>query len=274
MFDMHVHAEPEVVPRRWSDAELIEVYKRAGFVGCVLKGHFDSTVGRAKILTEPGFAVYGGLALNAQVAGFNPSAVDGATAMGARVIWMPTLDARSGLHRISDFAFGPPRLAHAASYAAPPAKRSSADAITSILEIIAGRDAVLATGHLGPRETKWVVERALDVGVQRIVLTHPSFTVPNISASAIAELSHLGAFVEVTAFQLYCQPEMTVGRLAQSVRQIGVERVILSSDMGQVDLPDPPEALGHAIEALSREGIDESSLLRCASSIPRSLVAP
>jgi hypothetical protein len=273
LFDLHVHSGPDVAPRRRDDAGLVEIYRRSGFAGFVLKGHFDSTVGRAKLVTGPGIQVFGGLTLNGQVAGFNPQAVAVALAMGARVIWMPTLDARSsaplGVESVARQAANRGR-----GYAAPPLDDSNAEAVTAVLEIIADHDAVLATGHLGPEETRWVVRRALDVGVQRIVLTHPSFTVPDLGLEMVAELTRLGAFAEVTAFQLYRQPGMTARRLAQLIRMIGVNRVILSSDMGRVDLPDPPQALARLIDSLARQGIDEGSLLQCAGSTPLSLVAP
>src|SRR5262245_65565479 len=66
-----------------------------GFAGLVMKNHFEGTASRARLAAQVagGLKVYGGLVLNRYVGGVNPHAVDAALRLGARVIWMPTLDA-------------------------------------------------------------------------------------------------------------------------------------------------------------------------------------
>ncbi len=110
MFDLHVHSPPCVFTRRADDVETVSWYEQAGLAGCVLKEHY-----------------YGGLVLNEPADGFNPSAVAAALALGTRVIWMPTLDARA--HR--EAGLPRPDNAGSASYAeatARLAKRASREA--------------------------------------------------------------------------------------------------------------------------------------------------
>jgi len=96
MFDLHVHAAPDIGPRIGDDLDVVRRYAEAGYAGCVLKGHYASTVGRALATgRSTGLAVFGGLALNRHVGGVNPAAVTAELLQGARVIWMPTADAHT-----------------------------------------------------------------------------------------------------------------------------------------------------------------------------------
>lgn len=275
MFDVHVHGAPDVTARFGDDVALLRRYAEAGFTGCVLKAHYDSTVGRAAAASSgTGLAVYGGQALNQHAGGVNPAAVAAALDMGARMIWMPTADAHTqreaGLPRLCD---GRPDLPET-TYAIPPVDPAAEDRATSILAMVAEADAVLATGHLSTSEVAWLLPRARRSGIRRILLTHPSYTVPAMPGAEAAGLTALGAYAEVTAFQLLHQPGCDAARLAAFVRAVGYERTVLSSDAGQPDSPPPPEALRHLVDALAREGLDRGALRSCASDIPQRLVTP
>jgi hypothetical protein len=65
VFDSHVHAAPDVLPRIGDDAAIGRAFDTSGFTGFVLKAHYESTVGRAHaVATATGLSVYGGIALN------------------------------------------------------------------------------------------------------------------------------------------------------------------------------------------------------------------
>lgn len=275
MFDLHVHAAPDISARRGDDRQILRWYRDAGFTGCVLKGHYDATVGRAAAAGAGlGLKVYGGQALNQHVGGLNPAAVAAALTMGARVIWMPTADAHT------QAAAGRPRLCcqqprlSTTTYAIPPIDPSSAERVRQILALIADADAVLASGHLSTAEVAWLLPEARQAGVRRLLLTHPSYTVPAMSAAEAAQLAATGAYAEVTAYQLLHQPGCTAAGLAAFITTVGYPRVVLSSDAGQPDSPAPPEALHRLIEALTAEGLDQQALVACASDIPEQLVTP
>lgn len=275
MFDVHVHAAPDVLPRLGDDRQILRWYAEAGFSGCVLKGHYDATMGRAAAAGAGlDLQVYGGQALNQHVGGINPTAVAAALAMGARVIWMPTVDAHTqqtaGLFRLccqrSELSD--------TSYAIPPVDWSAEDRVRRVVALIAEADAVLATGHLSVAEVAWLLDAARSAGVSRILLTHPTYTVPAMTAAEAATLTSLGSYAEVTAIQLLRQPDCDAARLAAFVATVGYDRVVLSSDAGQPENPTPPEALGMLIDALVGEGLDRKALLACASEIPEGLVTP
>lgn len=269
MFDLHVHSAPCVLPRRADDAATVGWYEEAGFSGCVLKGHFEPTAGRAAAAgAGRQVAVYGGIVLNAAVGGFNAAAVDAALALGARVVWMPTLDA--GEHRARKLPSSP--LAPRAALAVPPVDAAAEPAVSEILLLLAEADAVLATGHLSGRECRWLVREARAAGVSRILLTHPTFAVPGLEAAEVRELCDAGAIAEITAYQILrgADPEP----LAALASELGPERCVLSSDVGQPDSPPAPEALALLVERLVGCGLDPGAATAMASETPQGLVVP
>ncbi|WP_116051086.1 DUF6282 family protein [Amycolatopsis palatopharyngis] len=275
MFDLHVHAAPDVVARRADDIDTVAAYERAGYSGCVLKGHYESTVGRAHAAGRGrSMAVYGGIALNQHTGGINPAAVAAALSAGGRVVWMPTADAHTqeaaGLPRLC----GPPSRLGRHSYGVPPLEVNVEDSVREVCRLVAEADAVLATGHLSTDEVCWLLPVARECGVRRLLLTHPSYTVPAMSGQLAAQLCADGAFAEITAFQLLHQPTATSAVLAAFVREVGLEHVVLSSDAGQPDSPPAPQALEQLIDALAEQGLDRGALRACAGELPESLVVP
>lgn len=276
MFDLHVHASPDVVARRASDVEVMEWYEEAGFTGCVLKGHYDATMGRAAAAAAGlRLTAYGGLALNQHVGGLNPAAAAAALRLGGRVIWMPTVDARRHDLPTPARLCALERRLSQESYAVPPLDWSTERAVGEILALVAEADAVLATGHLSAAEVGWLIPVAKKAGVRRLLLTHPTFQVPAMDAAEVGELVGDGCFAEITAFQLLAADAgHTASFLASFVRAVGYEHVVLSSDVGQPASPSPPEALAFLLDSLEAEGLDRGALRACASQLPEALVTP
>lgn len=268
MFDLHVHTAPCVFPRLADDAATVALYEQAGFSGCVLKGHCEPTTGRAATC-DGRFrtSVYGGIVLNASVGGFEPAAVAAALALGARIVWLPTLDARE--HQARGLPQPPGR--EPARLACPPVDGSSEGAIRQILALVADADAVVATGHLSTVECAWIVRAARAGGVRRILLTHPTYVLPAMSPAEVEELCSLGAVAEITWYQLRHGGD--AGALAALARKLGPERCVLSSDAGQPDSPAPPAALKELVERLVAAGLDEQQAQAMASETPERLIS-
>ncbi|HEX5815756.1 MAG TPA: DUF6282 family protein, partial [Methylomirabilota bacterium] len=104
-WDLHVHSSPDLFPRIADDVQMVTDAAAKGFAGVVMKNHFEGTASRAQLAGRAvsGIRVHGGLVLNRYVGGINPRAVEVALRMGARIVWMPTLD--SACHRAA-FGFG------------------------------------------------------------------------------------------------------------------------------------------------------------------------
>ncbi|KOG59834.1 hypothetical protein ADK77_38395 [Streptomyces antibioticus] len=277
MFDVHVHAAPDVLDRIGFDDQIGAGYAAAGYSGFVLKAHHESTVGRASALSRSsGLEVVGGITLNRAVGGINPAAVLSALSTGGRVVWFPTADAHTQeaarLPRLGDLD---ERLDRSVLCVPPvlPADDSAVKDISLVLDLIAEHDAVLCTGHVSGEECRWLLDQAQARGIGRFLLTHPSYTVPGMRVREIAELAERGAHVEITAYQLLHQPGMTAARLAAVARAAG-PRLVLASDAGQPDSPEPPAALEQLISALAAEGLDPGWLRDAGGDTPRHLVLP
>jgi hypothetical protein len=274
VFDSHVHAGPDVLDRIGDDTDVARMYGLADFSGFVLKAHYESTVGRARAAARlTGQAVYGGIALNQHCGGINPSAVAAALGAGGRVVWMPTADAHTqhtaDLPRLCNHE---PRIGPH-TYAIPPVDTRNVEAIETVLALIADHDAVLATGHLSGDECRWLSERAGFYGIERLMFTHPSYTVPGLEPAAVRTLVENGGYAEITTYQLLHQPGCTPAMLARAAEAAG-ERLILSSDAGQPDSPPPPEALQLLIDTLAGEGLDRRWLEAAASTTPTAMFTP
>jgi Family of unknown function (DUF6282) len=94
-FDMHVHIAPDVVARRIDDVGLARRFRELELAGFVLKSHYVPTAERAAVAQSvvDGVSVMGSITLNRAVGGMNALAVEVAAREGARVVWLPTVDA-------------------------------------------------------------------------------------------------------------------------------------------------------------------------------------
>ena len=112
VIDMHVHTAPDICQRTYNDLELTAAAVHAGARAIVIKGHHCSTVARAALCNaynrtafdSNSFVMYGGLVLNYETGGLNPKAVQTALEMGAKIIWLPTVDAENDCHSTAEAA--------------------------------------------------------------------------------------------------------------------------------------------------------------------------
>ncbi len=241
--DIHVHAAPDPYTDRRLDARALLIQaKAAGMRGLVLKSHEYPTQPLAWALGSEigGISVYGGLSLDYGVGGLNPEAVSVSLRLGARVIWMPTFDAEQWRR------YGGEQVHSAGPGIVVLDERGSLLPVChEILDLIDEHDAVLASGHLSVEETAALLGESRRRGI-RSVITHASFWIP---VEVQRELAEAGAYIEQCA--ITSQGEHGDGAfetVAEQVRAVGPEHVILSTDLGQADNPPPPLGFGSWIE--------------------------
>ena len=94
--DVHVHADPELFGRIGDAVEVARRCEAAGMRALVFKAHHEGTMTRAHFANRQltTLRAYGGLVLNDFVGGINPTAVQAALELGARIIWAPTMHSR------------------------------------------------------------------------------------------------------------------------------------------------------------------------------------
>lgn len=173
IIDMHVHTAPDVQIRKCTDLALVDAAVRAGAKAIVLKSHLGSTVERASLCNEynrrvhgaTDFTMYGGLVLNQPVGGLNPLAVRMALKLGAKVIWLPTVDALN--HRKKHGKSGGLSVLDETGHVK--------GVVEEIMRMARDWRIVLATGHLSPLEIYKIADLADRLGLEKLVITHPEF---------------------------------------------------------------------------------------------------
>ena len=268
-YDLHVHVAPDVMQRRITDVALARRFAELGLAGFVLKSHYVSTAERAAVVNEavPGCRALGAIALNAAVGGLNPMAVEIAAREGARVVWMPTVDAANHRRTARDLPPGatPPMwLAlqdelRGRGLDAPPVDVLDADG--AVLELIAEHGLVLATGHLGRAEIIAVTEAAVQAGVAQVVITHPEFPQQSIPVRDQKYLAGLGAYLErcltTPMTGKYPWPDMVA-----NIRATGPAATIITTDLGQPHNPPVEDGLALMADALLSAGFTEGEARR------------
>ncbi len=265
--DLHVHGAPDVIARRHTDIELARHAGSAGMSAIVLKSHHESTVGRAALTREAtGFPVFGGLVLNSFVTGgLDADVAEAALALGARVIWLPTLSSAAHIRAFgrAEMDWTDPRRnpASVPSAVRPVSLRSSAakGALRRICDLTARAGAMLASGHADAAAIGAVGAMAHDAGA-RFLITHPEYRVPYLTLSAQRQLATElpNAVFERCAYVTSpASPQpVRLRTVADGIRATGgPTRNVIASDLGQATNPVYPAGLLAFANGLVAEGL-------------------
>jgi hypothetical protein len=266
-FDLHVHAAPDVVPRKLDDLELVQATASAGMHGFLLKSHHGSTVERAYLLNriEPRTVVAGGVTLNEPVGGLNPAAVETAIRLGARCIWMPTQSAAN--HKRHKKKAGP-------GLSVLTAEGRIATRVREILDLIAAADVLLATGHLDTVEVRALAGAAREAGVARILISHVELDEIAMPLDVQLELARLGCYIEHSLIAVYpIGGSVPFATIAENIRRVGPDACVITTDFGQPAQPDPPAGLARFMEELAEHGFGDDAIVKMAATNPRRLVS-
>ncbi len=269
--DLHVHAAPSLWPRAAGAVALGRAADGAAMRGLVAKAHEGDTAALAATASEALRAegraarVWGGIVLNRFVGGLNPQAVEASLALGGRAVWMPTVHAANHLRHYGAAGYDEQASRASLRPAEPvPVLRDDGSLrpeAGAVLEVVAEGDAYLSNGHLDARETRVLFREARRLGIERLVLAHPTLAVSGFDLAFQREAAELGAVVEHC--WLPCTPGwggVDPGEVAASVRALGAERVCLSTDLGQADGPRPVPGLRAFVEALRGRGVADADL--------------
>lgn len=278
--DLHVHSYPCVFQRRVDDRQAAQAASDAGMAAIVLKCHHESSVSRAYLLQSefPNLKIFGGVVLNQFVGGINPAAAEVALRLGAKEVWMPTIDAA---HHVdvhgarggydvqtsgSEFVWGEP-------VSALKDGKVTNEAMV-VLELIAKHDAILGTAHLSLDEIRLLVKAAKDRSVKKILITHPFFRVPaGMSTDFLNEMVRLGAIAEfgyctISPMWAYVNLKFT----KEAMDEVGYDNCVVMSDAGQSHNPVPPEALWLYAQGLYETGVSSGDVDKLISKTPKALL--
>jgi len=265
-YDLHIHSHPSLFTRSGSDLDQANHAAQAGLAGLLLKNHFESTVGRAYLTDQmvEGVRVFGGLVLNNFCGGLNPVAVEHALKLGAKQVWMPTLDAQAHLKAFGHSGYGYQesgiRIQRPPITVLDEGGRLKEEARV-ILQLVKAAGAILGTAHLGRDEILALARFAREEGFRGLLVTHPYFNPPRLSPAEQAELAGLGATIELCGGNLYPIPGLArLEDYLESVARVGAESLILSSDAGQPRKSPPAEVLRVFAQCLLEKGVSQAQI--------------
>ena len=264
--DLHVHAGPDIVMRKYTDVQLARQYQQAGMSGYVSKCHHGDTSARAAVVSEmvPSVKVYGGIVLNDAVGGLNEAAVYACGKMGGRIVWFPTVDAFCDAeykkdHSNEHLGGGNEQPGRSRKIRIMDENRKLIPEVYPVLKQIQEQDMILATGHLSPSESLALLKAAASMGVRRMIVSHVSFPITNADLSLQQEYLACGAMLEHCFYTPYygmCSWE----EILKSIKKAGADRILLSSDLGQIKSPDPAEGMKMFAKKLYESGISEKEI--------------
>lgn len=263
--DLHIHSTPDIFERLANDIEVAEACRDAGMRAIVFKCHADTTMTRAWHTSRAveGIKAFGGVVLNLNVGGINPAAVDVALKLGAVEVWMPSYHSLAHFRETGKMG----GYAHQGAdvkqeYEARPItildeRDQLIPEIEPILKLVKQHNAILGTSHLSAHEAIKLIEAGHDMGLERMLLTHPFFSPPDCSIADVKRAVELGAFVEFCAGNaLSAIPKpISLDLYREAVDAVGTEQCVISSDCGHPRKTLPPETLRMFAQALLFKGV-------------------
>lgn len=283
--DLHVHPYPSPFPRRMDAVEAAQRAADAGMRAIVVKSHHHDTSSDVAVLhphgiAQTGIGVFGGIALNTQVGGLNPHAVNLSLAMGGRVVWFPTIASPKHIeHHRAHPQLKFPALAVDLIPEEPIDVWADGGGelrreVHEILKMIADADAVLASGHMPAASIIAVFEAAKEHGVRRMIVNHPNFVI-EATKDEVKRLAGLGALIE-HSLCMYDEESRfhnwQIDTLVEWIRWVGPERSSLGSDLGQADNPFPADSFRKICTRLLEAGMPEREVRMLVADNPARLL--
>lgn len=266
--DIHAHCDPDSTPRSIDALALVKLAKQRGYRGLVLKNHYEPTASWAYFARSQtqGLEIFGGIALNRTVGGVNPAAVERMTQVKGgwgRIVWMPTFDSENQIRTLKQDR----------PFVSVSRGGKLLPEVLQVLDLIAKHNLVLATGHSTPAEVLMLIREAKSRGVRSIVVTHGALAPVSMSGPQMLEAARLGAFVEfVSNAVIGNSKSFEMKAYAALMRQVGWDRVILSSDFGQAGNPLHPDGLEQVFQGLRGQGVTSEQINQIVKRNPAALL--
>ncbi len=263
--DIHIHIGPDPNRRRRVDGYQAAIQARdAGMKAVVFKSHDYNTTPLAYTVNQlvPEVDLFGGLSLDIEVGGLNPAAVEAAGKLGSKIVWMPTFSSQNDMTKQNRTGQGITIL---------DSQDRLFPVVEEILDLIRSYDMILATGHISTREIFVLLDAAEKKKIDRIVITHPLsiWVGPTVSIEEQKKMMRPGVYFEhcFTA----CMPHsdrLDPKVIVDTIREIGSEHCIMSTDFGQITNPPPVEGMRMYMEMMMLLGITEEEIITMTKTNP------
>jgi hypothetical protein len=225
---------------------------------------------------------FGCLCSTNAVGGINIHAVDAACQMGAKVIYMPTVSAKNHIdhHKSSKFVgAGDMKIPEKPIYYLDD-EGSLKNEVVEVLEYLAKYqpDVVLGTGHGSAAEINKLIDKAVELGIKKIIATHPFFKT-DATMDDIVRWADKGALIELNAVVyddvVPASYHLPITVIQDALKYVGYERIVVDSDLGQANFMSPVEGLLKFAQVLKDLcGVTDEQLVVMMSKNPAQLLGP
>ena len=268
--DMHIHPGPDALAERPLDSGRIAVLAdQAGMAGIVLKSFSYPTASDAYIIQKNmvenvavcgsvviGYTTTGGLKHAAETIRVNAE-------IGAKVVWFPAMDAKwcrdylkreGGIWILKEDGTLKPE-------------------VYDILKVIKEYDMVVCSGHMSYAESTKMFDAAIELGITKMVATHPLAELSRFTLDQIQELADKGVYIEHVYGTLMPRlGNMDPSDYVDCIKKIGAERPILGTDLSQVWDVDPATGMRLFIAMMIQFGCTPEEVELMAKKNPAKLL--
>lgn len=292
--DIHIHAAPDSRARSVDELSMARAARDAGYRAVMFKSNHFSCHDRAYLVNEAlrheqqkagaphaagsanptDFICFGSLCMNrAHGDKVNVHAAEQAVATTGklcRCIWMPTQDAAYQHQHEKRPGKGIAVLDDAGAVLPE---------VVRVMEICAEADIVFATGHCSPAECLVLARKAQEVGVGKFVVTHANSLIWKQTRDQILRLADCGAFIEYCYLSCLWGPGSAMPnfpRMAQAefvdFARIVPERTLITTDLGQENMPHPLEGMRQCLRTLRAAGMAQEQVDSMTRRLPAQLM--
>jgi hypothetical protein len=249
--DMHIHPGPDpFVERPLDGAQISILAQEAGMRGIVLKSFFYPTVAEASVIQKnnaSAISVFGSVVISYTTGGLEHAAetIEINGKIGCKVVWFPAMDAwwcrkylgkKGGIYILDESGRLKPE-------------------VYDILKVIKDHNMVLCSGHMSYQETIALFDTAVEIGINKMVATHPLAELSRFSSDEMMELADRGVYIEHVYGTLMPRlGNMDPSDYVDCIKKVGAMRTIMSTDLAQVWDPVPPEGMRHFIGMMLQFG--------------------
>ncbi len=266
MVDLHVHGSGTEHPKSvvveiesdYDTALVMAKHRAKAWVNKDKRGYTWATANICRQLV-PQTLTFGSICLHEEIGGINPYAVEVALNQNAKIVWMNS-KRTSKYNWINEDVI------------ITNEKGDLLPRLQDILKLIGEKNACLATGHLSFEKSLLLTREARNLGVQKIMITHPDrFSQDQQKQFNIFKVlfnRSLGTWPwwvktgkGVIAWRHPLDLKSLVVPSIKGMRAVGMNKNLISTDWySTMPWPDPPTEMKSYIWALMENGVNENEI--------------
>lgn len=256
--DMHLHVGPDPLwNRRLDTYGTALAAQEGGMKAFVAKSYFYPTTTEARIVSNlvENVSAIGSITIGYTTTGgleYAPETVEAHAKMGCKVIWFPAYDAAACKMNIEKR--GGITILDSEGKLRTEAKE--------VLKIAKKYNMVVCKGHMSFPETEALFKEAVSMGITKLITTHPLSDIwGKFSMEQIKELADMGAYTEIVFLNLMPRlGALDPADYIDLVKEIGAERMIMSTDFAQCMDPTPAEGMRFFIGTMLQFGCTKAEV--------------